>query len=229
MIDPNINEISTYFDGDVNTYLSEFAKDVTRFIDTMPSLDSNVILGVPPTSLTPAAAHEVVTMAVKLDPSTRTPMPSSACIWIGTQLMKTDEAITTLVPSYPDTPLPPPPPAKPTNLLIDFKKDNRYTHLLTHLLTYSLTYSLTHSPTHLLTHSMNDFSKLYNQTNTDAFISETLLTELRLHVEIDILMRYPILCTQKVADEAYDIQGSLTHSLTYSLTHLLTHPLLFTH
>ena len=125
VIDPNINEISTYFDGDVNTYLSEFAKDVTRFIDTMPSLDSNVILGVPPTSLTPAAAHEVVTMAVKLDPSTRTPMPSSACIWIGTQLMKTDEAITTLVPSYPDTPLPPPPPAKPTNLSIDFKNDNR--------------------------------------------------------------------------------------------------------
>ena len=45
VIDPNTNEIATYFDGDVNTYLSEFAKDVTRFIDTMPTLDSNVILG----------------------------------------------------------------------------------------------------------------------------------------------------------------------------------------
>jgi hypothetical protein len=73
--------------------MASFSKDVGRFLDTMPSLDTNCIVGLPPYARTPAAANEVLLSAMKLDPSARNPIPSSCSLWLGAKVMNVDEAI----------------------------------------------------------------------------------------------------------------------------------------
>jgi hypothetical protein len=89
--------VSTPFEGDPEEYMVRFGKDVDRYLDSMPTLDANVILGMVPNALTPAAAHELVSDAMKLDPSARNPMPTTCCIWLGQRLVKHEEALHVLI------------------------------------------------------------------------------------------------------------------------------------
>ena len=74
-------------------YLKHFDADVTAYLSTMPSLDTNVVLGLLPSPLNPSASHEIVSDAMRLDPSAKNGMPPSACIWLGARIVPLSEAI----------------------------------------------------------------------------------------------------------------------------------------
>ena len=59
-----------------------FEKDVTAYLESMPAIDTNVVLGYLPLPLTPSSAYELVGDAMKLDSSARNPIPSTCCIWM---------------------------------------------------------------------------------------------------------------------------------------------------
>lgn len=161
---PAIRSLNTaLFDGDIDEYMQSFSKCVTDLIETMPTLDTNVIVGTPPVVLTPAAAHEIATMSVKLDPSARNPMPSSCCIWTGSTVAPVGNVLEiaatgkTIGGGYSDEPE-----AKvfgiPPVALFESRKNR----------------------------------------------SPSLLTYEKLKLEVDILLRYPVLCVQRGADEHYE-------------------------
>jgi hypothetical protein len=88
--------VRTVFNGDPSDYMMRFANDVQDFLNSMPSMDTNCVLGLLPLPLTPAAAHELVTDAIRLDVSARNPMPPTTSIWIGSRLNSIDDAIQTV-------------------------------------------------------------------------------------------------------------------------------------
>ena len=73
--------------------MHEFAHDVNAYLTAAPSLDTNVTLGLLPAELNPQAAHEILSDAMKLDPSARNSIPPSACIWMGLRMVPLDDAI----------------------------------------------------------------------------------------------------------------------------------------
>ena len=85
--------IETLFTGDSKKYMSDFRDDVNAYLTAAPSLDANVVLGMLPAALEPSAAHELLSDAMRLDPSARNNIPSSVCIWMGARSMTCDAAI----------------------------------------------------------------------------------------------------------------------------------------
>ena len=73
--------VDTHFEGDSRDYLRRFDQDVGSYLSTMASLDANVVLGMLPAPLNPSASHEIVSDAMRLDPSAKNGTPPSACIW----------------------------------------------------------------------------------------------------------------------------------------------------
>lgn len=88
-----MRKIDTQFDGNVRSYLRQFDQDVTSYLSTMPSLDTNVVLGLLPSPLNPSASHEIVSDSMRLDPSAKNGMPPSACVWLGARIVPLGEAI----------------------------------------------------------------------------------------------------------------------------------------
>lgn len=76
--------------------MRDFEEDVKDVLGAMPLLDANVVTGMPVDALSPVEAHEIVSTAVKLDASARNAMPSSCCIWLGTKIFPTTDAVNAL-------------------------------------------------------------------------------------------------------------------------------------
>ena len=93
--------VETVFSGDPEAYMHAFIHDVERYLHSMPSIDTNVILGYLPVALAPASAHELINDAMKLDISARNPMPSSCCVWLAQRGMVIAEALAGLTINAP--------------------------------------------------------------------------------------------------------------------------------
>ncbi len=89
--------VATQFNADPEDYMIRFGQDVDKYLQSMPTIDTNVVLGNLATTLTPAAAHQLVSDAMKLDPSSRNPMPSTCCVWLGQRLIQLRDALSALV------------------------------------------------------------------------------------------------------------------------------------
>jgi hypothetical protein len=85
--------VNTPFEGDAELYMEKFTHDVGNFLESMPSLDTNSMVGMPVNAFSEQACSEIITTAVKLDPSARNAMPQSSVIWLGSGVMLTREAI----------------------------------------------------------------------------------------------------------------------------------------
>ena len=151
--------INVNFDGNTTKYLSKFTKSVTKFLDTLPSLDSNVITGQVSSALTPPAAYDVVSSAMRHDPSARQQMPTSCCLWLGSTILSVSSALGTVT-------LPNDKSSVTKGLMLNIGP---------------------------------------NSCTGDS--DESYLTNLQISVESDILIRYPLLCSQKVEDENYGAAG----------------------
>lgn len=95
--------IETQFNGDPDAYMAQFRKDVDRYLDSMPTLDTNVILGYLPGPLVPGSAHELVSDAMKLDVSARNAMPPTCCVWLGQRGMELSDALSAVTVDHPQS------------------------------------------------------------------------------------------------------------------------------
>jgi len=93
--------VETVFTGDPDAYMRDFIADVERYLHSMPSIDTNVILGYLPVALAPSSAHELISDAMKLDISARNPIPSSCCVWLAQRGMTIAEALAGLTINEP--------------------------------------------------------------------------------------------------------------------------------
>jgi len=151
--------ISVNFDGNTSKYLAKFTKSVSKFLDTLPSLDSNVITGQVSSALTPPAAYDVVSSAMRHDPAARQQMPTSCCLWLGSSILSISSALATVT-------LPNDKSSVSQGLMLNIGP---------------------------------------NSCTGDG--DESYLKNLQISVETDILIRYPLLCSQKIEDENYGAAG----------------------
>jgi hypothetical protein len=79
------------------TTFSRFEKDVAAYLESMPAIDTNVILGYLPLPLIPSSAYELVGDAMKLDVSARNAIPSTCCIWMGQRMCKISRILDAIV------------------------------------------------------------------------------------------------------------------------------------
>lgn len=93
--------VETTFNGDPESYMERFSADVDRYLNSMPTIDTNVILGYLPATLVPASAHELVSDAMKLDASARNAMPATCCVWLGARGMHMNEALAAITIDHP--------------------------------------------------------------------------------------------------------------------------------
>jgi hypothetical protein len=89
--------VATEFLGDPEKYMIRFGDDVDRYLHSMPSIDSNVILGYLTSTLSSTSAYEIVSDAMKLDAASRNSVPSSCCLWIGSKIVNRDETLKSLI------------------------------------------------------------------------------------------------------------------------------------
>lgn len=166
--------INVSFDGNTTKYLSKFTKAVSKFLDTLPSLDSNVITGQVSNTLTPAAAYDVVSSAMRADPNARQQMPTSCCVWLGSAVMSFTSALATVT-------LPDDKSSWSNGLMLNIGPNS----------------------------CVGDSEQSY-------------LTNLQIGVETDIIIRFPLLCSQRVEDENYGAAGGPPMPLQKSREELLS-------
>ena len=97
--------VQTEFNADPEQYMQRFATDVSKYLDSMPTIDTNVILGYLPGALVPASAHELVSDAMKLDVSARNAMPSTCCVWLGQRPLQITDALSAITVEEPKSSL----------------------------------------------------------------------------------------------------------------------------
>lgn len=100
--------VETEFKGNDSEYMEAFSRDVASYLETMPSLDTNIVLGSLPMALSSAAAHEILADAMKLDASARNHTPPTCCIWLGATVLPQTEAISLVTidhTAYTDNPV----------------------------------------------------------------------------------------------------------------------------
>eukprot|EP01038_Epipyxis_sp_PR26KG_P008891 gene8891-11991_t len=85
--------VATEFHADPSEYLSRFEHDVDKYLESMPSIDVNAVLGQLHSPLITASAHELVSDAMKLDVSARNPMPSTCCVWLAERQTPLEQAL----------------------------------------------------------------------------------------------------------------------------------------
>lgn len=88
----NRPRIDTPFDGNIHAYLTHFYDDVGAFLDAMPMLNVNSIVGTPDIPVPASQGRDIVKIAVGLDPSAKNPVPLTACVWTGEKITSIDEA-----------------------------------------------------------------------------------------------------------------------------------------
>jgi hypothetical protein len=93
--------VQTTFLGDPEPYMERFGADVDKYLNSMPTIDTNVILGYLPATLQPASAHELVSDAMKLDASARNPMPATCCVWLGARGVQLGDALSAVAVDHP--------------------------------------------------------------------------------------------------------------------------------
>lgn len=140
--------------------MKRFEKDVERYLESMPTIDANVILGYLPTALAPASAHELVSDAIKLDVSARNVMPTTCCIWLGQRMLHIDDILSAIVASD------------------EFARGG---HIM-------------------LGVGENSFHSRYS--------SNKWLANLRTHVELDLISKYPEMCEIRSSDKHYGPAGN---------------------
>lgn len=152
--------VATSFLGDPQDYMKRFSVDVDKYLESMPTIDINTVMGMLGTPLVPASAHELVADAMKLDASSRNAMPTSCCIWLGQRAMPLSDAIEAItVPS------------------IRSKEGNK-----------------------LIGVGCKD---VVGRVSKNKFQSD-----LRTHVEIDLLTKYPEMCDIHASDKHYGPAGN---------------------
>lgn len=147
--------VNTPFEGDPELYMEKFTTDVGNFLESMPSLDTNSMIGMPVNAFSKQACFEIISTAVKLDPSARNSMPQSSVIWLGSSVMLTREAIEKLAI-----------PHKDGTFLVGSQKDLMI-------------------------------------KNSGFTVATELLHELKVNVEIDVLVRYSLICTSHAESENF--------------------------
>ena len=192
--------IDTVFRGDVPTYVNEFSKDVNAYLTAAPSLDANVILGYLPGALNPSAAHELLSDAMRLDPSAKNVIPASVCMWMGARLVGTNEAIRSITePRKEATDL-----ASKNAARIQSMSEKGQAAVNTELHLGVRTWT-------------NEVDTLYEQAaNPDEAKQYELSTyqrqllhllEMRMRIEIDLIIKYPQIVEQKNSDDHYGAAG----------------------
>jgi hypothetical protein len=89
--------VATQFLGDPEKYMVRFGEDVDKYLHSMPSIDSNVILGYLTNILSPTSSHELVSDAMKLDAAARNSLPSSCCLWLSSKILNREDALKALI------------------------------------------------------------------------------------------------------------------------------------
>jgi len=93
--------ISTVFNDDPEDYMLRFGQDVDHYLHSMPSIDSAVVFGYLSQKLSPTAAYELLSDAMKLDVSARNPMPSTCALWSGMHPMLLADIFQKILLPYP--------------------------------------------------------------------------------------------------------------------------------
>ena len=88
--------VATEFHGDPIAYMHQFSQDVDKYLNSMPTIDTNVILGYLPGVLAPTSAHELVSDAMKLDVSAKNVVPASCCVWTGARQLTLPDALSAI-------------------------------------------------------------------------------------------------------------------------------------
>lgn len=173
--------VATQFSADPEEYMLRFGNDVDRYLHSMPTIDTNVVLGYLPNPLSSAAAHQLVTDAMKLDPSARNPMPSSCCIWLGQRMIQLKDALSALkVPGK-------------------LSKDGNYIIGLS-----EKAFSVQH-----LTANINPAAGNVNgKAPSNNVTMEGFVHKLRTFVEVDMLSKYPEICELYASDRHYGPAGN---------------------
>jgi hypothetical protein len=177
--------VETVFKGDSAAYMKRFEHDVTAYLSAAPSLDTNVTCGLFSAPLAPAAAHEILTDAMQLDPSARNHVPGSACLWMGVRVIPAEEGLTSV----------------------------------------SIDPAIEKSQSKGIFLGIRDLASepvLDEATGVDLMTPHQKqlrrLFELRMKIEMDMVMRFPQLCEQRNSDVHYGAAGGapLSHQNHWS-------------
>lgn len=209
------------FGGDVESYVEKFRSELGAVIETMPQLDTNVVVGLLSAPLNPVDAHQIVSDAMKLDVSARNNVPSTTSVWLGMRSMQLDKAIETVsIPNklynfenvqYDDDGHPMAPslnvgpgmlleanaharaPTQVSSSSGSYKYDMQHKTAVGNLLFGDEQGVVTTSP--------------LNPMANEAFVACRLL-EIRMHVEIELLTKLPVICERRASDMSYGAGGS---------------------
>ena len=172
------------FFGDVQSYVGKFRDELQAVIETMPQLDTNVVVGLLTSPLNPVDAHQIVSDAMKLDVSARNGTPSSTCVWLGLRMLPLEKAVDAV--------------SIPTRIaeegqeieseMVNANPGDRFI-----------------GPG-LLMKNTSTTVKQRDAMQNQAFI-ECRLLEIRMKLEIEVLTKFPIICERRASDMSYGAGG----------------------
>ena len=210
------------FCGAVDDYVGRFSTELGAVVETLPQLDTNVVVGLLSSQINPVDAHQIVSDAMKLDISAKNNVPSTTSVWLGMRSMNLDEAIQTVsIPSklyqgdetvYDDEghPVAPNKNIGAGVLLVananantggpdpegnyDYKHDKKSNNDSKNLL-------LSDEQGVVTTSAVNPMAN-------ESFVACRLL-ETRMKVEVELLTKLPVICERRASDMSYGAGGSV--------------------
>jgi len=165
-------EVRTVFKGDPVEYMKRFETDVATYLESMPAIDTNVILGYLPLPLIASSAHELVGDAMKLDVSARNTIPTTSCIWMGQRMCRVSRILAAVV-----------------------SQDN-----------FAIGSGMQLGVGEASFHGKEQLR--LQSPPPEAAQQVEWLANLRIHVEVDLISKYPEMCEVRASDRHYGPAGN---------------------